>query len=71
MFLENIVIDYLFDNYLEFIFFSVILTVFFTLITRKFNFGIIDPINFYLIFTFSTSYSVVIILFFGKRFFFT
>lgn len=59
---ENI-ISIFYDQYVLFVGLSVFISTVLYLIVRKQNFGFIDPLNFFWVFTFGTSYAVVIQLF--------
>lgn len=59
---ENI-ISIFYDQYILFIGLSIFVSIVLYLIVRKQNFGFIDPLNFFWVFTFGTSYAVVIQLF--------
>lgn len=59
---ENI-ISIFYDQYILFVGLSVFISTVLYLIVRKQNFGFIDPLNFFWVFTFGTSYAVVIQLF--------
>lgn len=57
------IISIFYEQYILFIGLSILISFLLYLGSRKQNFGIIDPLNFFWIFTFGTSYAVVIQLF--------